>query len=154
MKKTGKTDFRGEKSAFYTHHIGSGYMIKGEVWLEKNGRLFMDSNRVNLLCLVDQFGSLAAAARSMGLGYNSAWLWIIEMNRLSPRPLVVRSAGGVNGGYSVLTEHGRRIIAEYTRLNSEIKEAAVNAASVNLSIAATTRRQEPVRKAEPVLVPG
>ena len=141
MRKTGKTDFRAEKSAFYTHHIGSGYMIKGEVWLEKNGRVFIDSNRINLLSLVDKLGSLAAAARTMGLGYNSAWLWIIEMNRLSPRPLVVRSAGGINGGYSVLTEHGRRIMAEYNQLNRELKEAAVNSAYASLDIPLKTRRQ-------------
>jgi len=118
-----KHDFRSEKSFYFTHHTGSGYMIRGEIWLEKNGTIFMDSKRVTLLRLIDKHGSLAAAARTMKLGYNTAWLWIMAMNHLSPLPLVERGSGGVNGGYSKLTRQGYRVIENYHKLNGSLKEA-------------------------------
>lgn len=98
------------------------YMIKGEIWLEKNDDLFLDLKRVTLLSLIDKFGSLAAAARAMRLSYNTAWLWIMAMNRLSPQPLVERGAGGSNGGYSVLTRQGHKIIEEYNRYSNGLEQ--------------------------------
>ena len=118
----------------YSKRIGSGYTIKGEVWMEKDGRVFLDSNRINLLSLINKYGSLAAAARFMGLGYNSAWLWIMDMNRMSPLPLVKRSSGGINGGYSVLTEHGQSVIQEYNKLNGRFKKIALDSVPARLSI--------------------
>lgn len=132
MRNKTKPDYRGNKSACYSHNIGAGYLLKGEVWMEKDGRIFLDSNRINLLCLIGKLGSLAAAARSMGLGYNSAWLWIMDMNRLSPHPLVKRGAGGVNGGYSILTEHGYDLIQEYFKLNNRFKKVTIDSVQGNL----------------------
>lgn len=143
MKKTCKTDFRIEKSAFYACPVKSGYIIKGEVWLEKNGRVFMDSNRVKLLCLVDKLGSLAAAARFMGLGYNSAWLWITEMNQLSANPLVERTSGGVKGGYSILTRHGRKIIDEYHKLNYRLQESVTRVMQNNVITGSKPGKEAP-----------
>ncbi len=148
MNKTRKPDFRGEKSAFYSHHIGSGYMIKGEVWMEKDGRVFIDSNRINLLCLVDKFGSLAAAARCMGLCYNSAWLWVMDMNCLSPYPLVERASGGINGGYSKLTEQGHKIIDEYNKLNSKFKKVSIKTVGTELRPGPKPHGKEFVQKPE------
>jgi molybdate transport repressor ModE-like protein len=141
MKNTGKLDFRCEKSACNSRRIDSGYIVKGEVWMEKDGRIFLDSNRINLLCLIDKYGSLADAASFMGLGYNSAWLWIMDMNRLSPQPLVKRGSGGVNGGYSLLTGHGHPVIHEYYKLNCKFKKVAIDSARANLSIEFPAREQ-------------
>lgn len=118
-----KRDFRGEKSYYFTHHTHAGYLVRGEIWLEKNGTVFMDSKRLTLLRLIDKHGSLAAAARTMKLGYNTAWLWVMAMNHLSSSPLVERGSGGVNGGYSKLTRQGHRVIENYNKLNGSLKEA-------------------------------
>lgn len=122
MNYTRKPNFHSNKLDYFFHHTSSEYTLRGEIWLEKNGRIFIDSKRVTLLILINEYGSLAAAARSMKLGYNTAWLWIMAMNRLSPSPLVERGAGGANGGYSVLTTQGQKIIDEYKKLNSSLKE--------------------------------
>ena len=134
VKKENKPDFRSEKSAFYSRHIGSGYTVKGEIWMEKDGQVFLDSNRINLLSLINKYGSLAAAARYMGLGYNSAWLWIMDMNRLSPEPLVKRSSGGINGGYSILTEHGQSVIQEYHKINSRFRKVALDSVPARMNL--------------------
>jgi len=103
--------------------------VRGEIWIEKSGRLYMNTKRATLLDLIDEFGSLVAAARSMKLGYNTAWLWVMAMNRLSPIPLVKMGCGGANGGYSMLTEEGRRVVANFKQLNGSLENTMNQLAS-------------------------
>jgi molybdate transport system regulatory protein len=53
---------------------------------------------VVLLERIDEHGSISAAARSMGMGYRHAWELVDEVNRVSPRALVEKDAGGRGGG--------------------------------------------------------
>ena len=75
-----------------------------------------------LLERIGEFGSVAEAARSMGLAYRNAWLWVEAMNRLAPTPLVEKKVGGVGGGYTRLTEEGRKVIDQYKKLRAEFGE--------------------------------
>ena len=96
----------------------SGYTIGGRVWLEKDGKLYMGLGRMRLLEKIDELGSIAAAARSMKLGYRNAWLWVDSMNSLSPAPLVENITGGAGGRHARLTEEGRKAIKEYQQLRA------------------------------------
>ena len=121
----GKTEiprFRPKKPSRFSHHPASGCVVRGRIWLEKDGELYMGWGRVVLLEHIDKFGSIAAAAKSMRLGYRNAWLWVEAMNRLAPAPLVEKSTGGVGGGYARLTEEGQRVIAEYKELRARFQE--------------------------------
>jgi molybdate transport system regulatory protein len=104
------------------HTPESGIVLKSKVWLEKDGKLFMGYGRATLLERIDQLGSISAAARSMKLAYRNAWLWVEAINRLSPKPLVIKSTGGPRGGYARLTEEGRRIIKEYKEKRASVRE--------------------------------
>jgi molybdate transport system regulatory protein len=104
------------------HKPESGIVLKSKVWLEKDGKLFMGYGRATLLERIDQLGSISAAARSMKLAYRNAWLWVEAMNRLAPKPLVVKSTGGPRGGYARLTEEGRRIIKEYKEKRASVRK--------------------------------
>jgi len=75
-----------------------------------------------LLERVDKFGSIAAAARSMKLGYRNAWLWVEAANRLAPSPLVEKVAGGSGGGRTRLTEEGKKAVAQYKQLRAKFEE--------------------------------
>lgn len=75
-----------------------------------------------LLERIDELGSLAAAARSMKLGYRNAWLWVDSMNRLAPAPLVENVTGGSGGRHAVLTGEGRKAIKEYKELIAKFVE--------------------------------
>jgi molybdate transport system regulatory protein len=99
-----------------------GYMAKGKVWMEKEGEAYMGWGRVELLERISRFGSIAAAARSMGMSYRNAWLEVDEMNRLAPSPLVEKETGGVGGGHARVTREGQKIIAEYNELMSRFQE--------------------------------
>ncbi len=104
------------------HKPESGIVLKSKIWLEKDGKLFMGYGRATLLERIDQLGSISAAARSMKLAYRNAWLWVEAINRLAPKPLVVKSTGGPHGGYARLTEEGRRIIKEYKEKRASVRE--------------------------------
>ena len=98
------------------------YMARGKVWMEKEGEVYMGWGRVELLERIGRFGSIAAAARSMGMSYRNAWLEVDEMNRLAPTPLVMKETGGVGGGHASLTTEGQNIISEYNELTKKFHE--------------------------------
>lgn len=90
--------------------------------MEKDGELYLGWGRAVLLERIDKFGSIAAAARSMKLGYRNAWLWIEAINRLAPTPLVEKTAGGAGGGYARLTKEGRKAVKQYKELRAKFEE--------------------------------
>jgi molybdate transport system regulatory protein len=106
------------------HEPESGIVMKSKIWLEKDGKLFMGWGRVMLLERIEEHGSISAAARSMKLAYRNAWLWVEAMNRLSSKPLVEKVIGGAKGGSARLTPEGQRIIREFKKKRSSIREIA------------------------------
>jgi molybdate transport system regulatory protein len=113
--------FRPKKPPHLSQHPHPGYTIAGRIWLEKDGELYMGGGRAMLLERIDRFGSIAAAARSMKLGYRNAWLWIEAANRLAPSPLVEKVAGGTGGGRARLTEEGRKAVVNYRDLRAKFE---------------------------------
>jgi molybdate transport system regulatory protein len=114
--------FRGKKPSRFSRHPQLGYAVRGRIWVEKDGELYMGWGRVMLLERIGELCSIAAAARSMRLGYRNAWLWIESMNRLAPAPLIEITTGGVGGRHARLTEEGRKAISKYKRLRTSFQE--------------------------------
>ncbi|GAB3386706.1 TOBE domain-containing protein [Azotobacter armeniacus] len=79
--------------------------------------------RIRLLEQIEREGSINRAAKAVPLSYKAAWDAVDTMNNLAPEPLVVRVAGGRQGGGTQLTEYGRRIIAMYRALEIEYQHA-------------------------------
>jgi molybdate transport system regulatory protein len=114
--------FRPKKPPRLSRHPQPGYTVRGRVWLEKDGELYMGWGRAMLLERIEQLGSIAAAARSMKLGYRNAWLWIESANRLAPSPLIEKTTGGAGGGHARLTEEGKKAVARYKNLRARFEE--------------------------------
>lgn len=114
--------FRAKKPSRFARRPEPGYVVRGRIWVEKDGELYMGWGRVMLLERIDKFGSIAAAARSMKLSYRNAWLWIEAANRLAPAPLVEKKVGGAGGGRARLTEEGRKAVDQYKELRARIQE--------------------------------
>jgi molybdate transport system regulatory protein len=117
----GKVKFTPKKALHFSDDQGEGYHVGGRIWMQKDGELYLGWGRVILLERIDEYGSLAAAARSMGLGYRNAWLWMDSMNRLAPSPLVEKESGGIGGTHVVLTDEGRKAIKQYKKLREKFK---------------------------------
>ena len=111
---------RGTRLGVSPEH--AGYRVSGRVWVEKNGEVFVSWGRVVLLERIREHGSISAAARSMGMGYRHAWLLLDQMNRLSPRDLVERCAGGRDGGGTRLTATGEALIEGFWKMVAEFGE--------------------------------
>lgn len=85
-------------------------------WLEREGRPFLGHSRAELLEHIDATGSIAEAARAMGMSYKNAWDTVDAMNNLAEEALVERQKGGRHGGGSSLTEYGRRAVGLFREL--------------------------------------
>lgn len=83
----------------------------------------LSDSRVRLLEAIDRLGSINQAARTVPLSYKAAWDAIDTLNNLSPEPLVVRVTSGRQGGGTLLTDHGRRMVAMYRALEMETQAA-------------------------------
>ncbi|HKI97422.1 MAG TPA: TOBE domain-containing protein [bacterium] len=101
--------------------------VTGRLWLEKEQRGFLGHGRIELLRQIGERGSIAQAARAMGMSYKAAWDAVDAVNNLAEQPLVVRTRGGARGGATHLTEAGRELIrvfavfeAEHTRFLSAL----------------------------------
>lgn len=84
--------------------------------------------KASLLQSIEKTGSIAAAAREIGMSYRRAWLLIEDANRCFREPLVLTATGGPGGGGSVLTETGKRVLHRFlemeARANAAIQEDA------------------------------
>jgi molybdate transport system regulatory protein len=69
--------------------------------------------KIDLLERIVEFGSIAAAGRSLGMSYRRAWYLVDEINGLFGRPLVEKHHGGKAGGGASLTELGRMVVEHY-----------------------------------------
>ncbi|MDO9403026.1 MAG: LysR family transcriptional regulator [Polaromonas sp.] len=93
--------------------------------------------KVALLEAIAEAGSIAAAARQIGMSYRRAWLLVDETNKALKKPVVGTAAGGTRGGGTVLTPTGQELVERYRALEAAAREAAAP------EIAALTRLLAP-----------
>jgi molybdate transport system regulatory protein len=118
----GKKPDHGRGTALAASPQSQGAQIKGRLWLEKSGETFISWGRVVLLEQIKETGSIAAAARSLGMAYSHAWTLVANMNRLAGEELVSRTFGGKNGGRAWLTPAGEAAIAHFWELATKFQE--------------------------------
>jgi molybdate transport system regulatory protein len=79
--------------------------------------------KADLLEGVRATGSIAAAARRLGMSYKRAWRLVDSMNRCFKEPLVVASKGGSTRGGARLTPTGEEVLARYRRIEQLMADA-------------------------------
>jgi len=80
--------------------------------------------RTELLERIARTGSIAAAAREMGMSYKRAWTLIESLNAMFQEPVVTSARGGPGVGGAALTPTGQRVIDLYRGLESAAAQAA------------------------------
>lgn len=95
------------------------FRLEGAVWLRKAGSAALGDDRLRLLEKIGECGSIAKAARAVGISYRTAWTAVDAVNNLADGPLVVRSTGGRGGGGTHLTGEGRDLVRKYRILREE-----------------------------------
>ncbi|WP_422074773.1 winged helix-turn-helix domain-containing protein [Tranquillimonas rosea] len=79
--------------------------------------------KADLLELIDELGSIAAAGRAMSMSYKRAWTLVEQMNDAFRHPLVDSSRGGTRGGGARLSDTGRDVLHRYRRLERRAAKA-------------------------------
>ena len=92
---------------------GQRLALRGLLWMAVGDQSLGGPGRMGLLRAVAEHGSITQAAKAFGISYKGAWDAIQAMNALSGTPLVERSTGGRGGGYTKLTDHGRRLVERF-----------------------------------------
>jgi molybdate transport system regulatory protein len=74
--------------------------------------------KADLLAAIADTGTIAGAARQLGMSYMRAWSLVRTMNQCFRAPLVDASRGGGSGGGAALTSTGREVLALYRRMET------------------------------------
>jgi molybdate transport system regulatory protein len=78
-----------------------------------------------LLEAIEDTGSIAAAARRMGMSYRRAWLLAKTMNACFREPLIDAAKGGIGGGGARLTPIGREVVGLYRAMEDHAATAVI-----------------------------
>ncbi len=89
------------------------YELKLKVWLERDGRFIVSDGRAKLLRKIKDTGSLAKAAKEMGMSYRHAWGVLHRIAQSAGGEVVHSARGGKRGGLTTLTPFGEEILREY-----------------------------------------
>lgn len=72
-----------------------------------------------LLEAIERHGSIAAAARDLGMSYRRAWNLADSINNAFREPLVQTASGGKGGGGATLTDFARMVLARYRAIEDK-----------------------------------
>jgi len=87
------------------------------------GKVVFGPGKADVLERIAETGSLAAAARSLGMSYMRAWRLVREMRELYAAPLVEMQRGGKAQGGAKLTAAGTKALRLYRQMEREALEA-------------------------------
>ena len=112
---------------------GTKLRVRTKVWIEReDGAVLISDFRAQLLAAIVEHGSVAAAARAVGLPQRTAWKKLLEMERAAGFPLLESASGGAEGGATRLTEAGTAVLSSFRRL----AEPLLQEANVSFDLAA------------------
>ncbi len=84
---------------------------------------YVGPGRADLLEGIGATGSIAEAAKRMGMSYKRAWSLVQALNDGFGRPLVQTARGGAGQGGAQLTEAGQAVLAAYRRMQHATQTA-------------------------------
>ena len=90
-----------------------GYSLQPRLRVFAGRQMVIGWGKVMLLQLVQETGSIAEAARCMGMSYNHAWGLIRLMNASFKEPLVEATRGGKGKGGATVTATGVKVLSLY-----------------------------------------
>lgn len=106
----------------------SAAQLQVRIRLNVGEDIALGPGKIKLLRLIDETGSISAAARSAGMSYRRAWLLVETMNACFVEPLVTTETGGTRGGGAVVTALGKKIATLYEAICHDAESATVSGA--------------------------
>lgn len=83
---------------------------------------YLGNGRIELIQLIQRYGSIAKAATAMSMSYRKAWQMVKDLNAMSKKTMVDVRLGGKKGGGAVVTEDGLRAVEKYLMIKSKAEK--------------------------------
>jgi molybdate transport system regulatory protein len=87
-----------------------------------SGDAYIGPGRADILELIAETGSIAEAAKRMGMSYKRAWSLVQALNDGFATPLVETTRGGKEQG-ALLTPAGAEVLARYRSMQQKTRDA-------------------------------
>lgn len=99
--------------------------IQFKVWLDKDNRVLFGEGRNQLLQAIEDYGSLAQAARKMNMSYRAAWGRLKASEDRLGFPLAEKDLEQGKKGGLRLTPNGKDFLDKYQKIHQAV-ESLVN----------------------------
>ncbi len=104
------------------------YLFNYKIWLSTlTGKGIIDDKKYELLRLIKEKGSLKAATESGAISYRKAWGDLKEAEDNLGYKIIDKKRGGSEGGKTVLTEKGLKLIEAYEVLQEKFDDSVEEA---------------------------
>ncbi len=77
---------------------------------------YVGHGRIELMELIGKYGSIAQAAKAMGMSYKRAWYLADAINATFAEPVIERKHGGKGGGSAQLSGFGTTLVRDYRQM--------------------------------------
>jgi molybdate transport system regulatory protein len=94
--------------------------IRIRCWIENDGQKLFGPGPFKLIQLIEEEGSIAAAAKKMNMSYKKAWDIIQHLNSSLDAPVVISQKGGSKGGGAIVTSRGKKLMVAFETLNQKL----------------------------------
>lgn len=98
--------------------------VRVKIWFVEGGMHIFGAGLARLLEQVDHCGTLREAAERAHMSYRHAWGLIKNAEKHQGQPLINPQPGGVGGGQSALSDHGRYLLNAYKRFSEKVDALA------------------------------
>ena len=117
---------------WYLYDLGKGANRRGrrlelkpviKFWLEMDGGYIFGEGPFELLSRIQEFGTIRAAAKELGMSYRHAWGIVKTIERRIGKPILKTHKGGrLGGGGAELTEDGKLLLNKYLEVKKVLSE--------------------------------
>jgi molybdate transport system regulatory protein len=94
--------------------------LRGKIWIEVEGKPALGKGGIMLLKEVERTGSIAAAARELGMSYKFAWEYMKRIE-FTLGGVEMRKGGAGRGG-SIISPRLKRLMELYEEAQREVEE--------------------------------
>jgi molybdate transport system regulatory protein len=94
-----------------------------KIWIEYEGKPVLGKGGAQILEQIEKEKSISKAAEKLGMSYRYVWSYLQRIKKAYGEPVVETYRGGkLGGGGAKLTKNGKKLLAEYKRVEDFLAE--------------------------------